>query len=517
MKIPVGTLPWLLGHELRLWWREMVSKPGKIVWSIVLSLLCTLIFGVFWFALSGIRASIPAGMFADVALWIAIAVWLIGFFYAFIEAMRQSVIVLFDRGDLDLLVASPVPSKVIFASRLLSVALKVCLSFAAILVPITLFAVPAFPRLLGIYPSLIGLALSTSSLAMLLTLWLVRLLGAKRARTLTQILTALLAAILFLGFQLPNLLQGSGAKPAPIWWRLQSWLTHDSPFAIDSWIWFPARAMFLDPFSVVLTLLVSGGLAWLAIETLHHSFITGSQQSVTEKRRQSSTRKVAPFTDRLNQVLLFKEWRIIRRNPYLISATFMQVLFLIPALVIVLRGSRSGQAIASFSTFVTVASIVIGGSLTSTLTQICVAGEEAPDLLKSAPVNGGKLRQLKLLAALIPVWLLLSPLFVVLIWRGEPWFVPLAVFLSATTCSALLRLWNARPIALSEIAKRRQEAQGDPLVGTLEVISVFLWGWLGLIATQGQMRLALIALIIISVLISVAYWRSRTIGTSLGF
>jgi ABC-2 type transport system permease protein len=488
-----------------------------IVWSIVLSLLCTLIFAAFWLALSGIRSAIPAGMLSDMTLWIAIVVWLIGFFYAFIEAMRQSVIVLFDRGDLDLLVASPVPSKVIFASRLLSVALKIFLSFGSILIPITLFAVPAFPQLFGIYPALVGLSLSTSSLAMLLTLWLVRLLGAKRARTLTQVFTALLTAILFLGFQLPNLLRGNEAKSAPIWSQLQTWLTEDSPFTVDSWVWFPARAIFLDPISVVLTLGVSCGLAWFAVETLHHSFISGSQQSVTDKKRLSSTRKTAQFADRLSHILLFKEWRIIRRNPYLISATFMQILFLIPALIIVLRGSRSGQAIASFSTFVTVASIVIGGSLASTMTQICVAGEEAPDLLKSAPIDRGKLRQLKLLAALIPVWLLLSPLFGVLLWRGEQWFIPLIVFLSATACAALLRLWNARPIALSDIAKRRQDAQGDPLVGMLEVISIFLWGCVGFTANQGQMLLTLIALIIIGLLVAIAYWRSRAIGTSLGF
>jgi ABC-2 type transport system permease protein len=167
---------------------------------------------------------------------------------------------------------------------------------------------------------------------------------------------------------------------------------------------------------------------------------------------------------------------------------------------------------------VTSALPLIGGNLTSALTLICVSGEEAPDLLKSSPTQGTKLRQLKLLAALIPVWLLLSPIFLILILRGEPWLLALFVVLGSTLSAAMLRLWNARPISLAGLlARQRQNAWGDILLGCLEMISLFTWMFVGFQAGQGNSNLAFEGLGAIAIMLTIAYWRSRVLGTSLGF
>jgi ABC-2 type transport system permease protein len=512
----VGTLPWLLYHELRLWWRELSSnRSSKILMGVFGA------FGAFFMAILGLALYFTrealSGTIPDWALWVALAAWLLGFFYAFTQAINQSVIALFDRGDLDLLVSSPISSKVIFASRLLGVAIEVFLSFSLFVVPFSILAVLiGIPRLLGVYPALIGLSLFAASLAMLLTLWLVRLMGARRARTFAQLLNAVITAILFLSSQLPNMLRGTNFNAEEVLVRLQFLFAEGNILSADSLLWFPARAIFFDPLSVLLTLLSSSALAWLAVETMHHSFISGTQQSVTRKHRQFRSTKEKRFSSNLNRILLFKEWRLIWRNPYLISQAFLQVIFLLPMLFVVLT-NNGGKSLGSFTTFVAMVTALVGSHLAATLTRICVSGEEAPDLLKSSPVDSSKLRRFKLLAALIPVWLLMSPMFVILMVRGEPWLSAIAIFLGATIGSAILRLWNSRPIPMADLFKRRQNQQGDLMLGFLEFISYIAWGCLGFGSGKSSAGWVLIPLGIILAVFALAYWRSRQLGTSMGF
>jgi ABC-2 type transport system permease protein len=512
----VGTLPWLLYHELRLWWREVSGKQAAKFFIGFFALLAVGSIILLGFALGGGRDPFSSGL-PDWAIWVAFSVWLIGFFYGFTQSINQSVIALFDRGDLDLLVSSPISSKVIFASRLLSVAIEVFLSFSLVVVPFSfLVLLLGIPRLLGVYPALIGLSLYAASLAMLLTLWLVRLMGAPRARTFAQVLNAVMTAMLFLLSQLPNLLGNTNFKLETAFAPLIPLFAPGSILSAKSWLWFPARAIFFDPLSVLLTLVTSSALAWLAIETMHRSFITGTQQSVTRKHQRLRPMQEQRFSSNLNRIILFKEWRLIRRNPYLISQTFLQVVFFIPMLFIVASRNNS-QSLGSFSTFLATATALVGGQLAGTLTRICVSGEEAPDLLKSAPVSSQKFRRFKLLAALIPVWLLMSPLFVFAGIRGEQWFIPLSIFLVATTCTAILRLWNSKPIPMADLFKRRQNQQDDWILGFLEMISLFAWGGLGFGSGQGNVLWIAIPLGIILGCFAIAYWRSRQLGTSLGF
>jgi ABC-2 type transport system permease protein len=498
------------------------------------------VFWLLWVAVSELREQIspaqleatltqPPGSERAIAFQATVKLWtfwaaaiacLIGSLYAFIQAMQQSAYALFDRGDLDLLVSSPVSPKVIFASRLIGVALRVFLNYCPIVVPLVLLAIGlGFPQLLGVLPTLASVTLITASLAMLLTLRLVRWFGARRARGVAQIFTAGLSAGLFLATQLPNLLGGSAVTPAD--W-LQSWFGTEGYLGSESLLWFPVRSLFLDLPSVLGLLLLSGGLAWVTVEMLHQAFISGTQQAVTDKRQRSPRREMG-FSGGFNQVVILKEWRIIWRNPYLVSATCLQVLFLIPALIIVLRGdagaiasSRSPSS-GDFSTFVTVTSIVIGESLTQTLTRICVSGEEAADLLRASPIAGTRLRGLKLLAALIPVWLLLSPLFLSLMLRGEAWLLPLLLFGLATTCAAVLRLWNSQPIRLADIGKRQQTTQGDFVLSLLELVALFTWACLGFVSRLGLLWLVLLPIGILILVVTIAYWRSQQIGSSLGF
>lgn len=515
----VSSFPWLVQHELRLWWRDFSSKESNNYILLLLILAIPILLMGFWPVLSHLRAVLSHTTLPDWTIWIAVGCWVTAFLYAFYQAMERSIIALFDRGDLDLLVSSPLSGKVIFASRLLSIAIEIFLGFSILVVPFSVIVIlVGIPQLLGVYPFVVGLSLSATSLAMLLTLGLVLLLGARQARTFAQVLTGGMYGLFFLATQLPNMIRGRNLHTEGLLAPLRSLFAEGGVLGTKSWVWFPARAIFCEPLSVLLTLIISSVLAWLTVEILYRTFISGTQQSVTRKHRQLHSTQEPHFTGNFNRVLLFKEWRMIWRNPYLISRTFLRILFLIPLFVVVMNNHK-GKAIASFSTLVSLAAVLVGSQLATTLTNICICAEEAPDLLKSSPANSKDIRCLKLLAALIPSWSLLSPLFAILILRGEPLLVPIVIFLAATTCSAILRLWNSRPIPLTSLFNRRREDSSgvDTTLGLLESISTFAWASLVFGTGIGDVRWIGVSLVVIVLAFAIAYQRSRKLGTSLGF
>jgi ABC-2 type transport system permease protein len=517
----VGTLPWLIQHELRLYWRQLNGK-----WLfVVLGILGLILLSVMLPASLLVRMSsgVPLSLnpIPDMVLWWAVGLWSMGFFFAFYAALEQGVRVLFERNDLDLLVSSILSPKVIFASRLLSIAIEICLGFGFYVVPASVLALLlGLPQLLGVYPALLGLSLTTASLGLLMTLVLVKWLGAKRTRQIIQIFSSLLAALFLLGMQLPNLLLTSGSAPSrrypPFLRSTLDIFQAQDVWDAESWLWFPARAMFGDGPSVLLTLSVSGGLAWLTVEILHTTYLSGTQESITQKRTVHSTVKTH-FSGSAFWTVVRKEWLTILRNPYLISQTALQLVFLIPAMIFAFRGGY-GTDLARTATLVPTAGLVIGMGWVTILMRIAASGEEAADLLRSSPNGAGLLQRSKLLAALLPVWVILSPLYLIWIVRGQSWGIELLLFFWATYGCALLQLWNSKPIPLRDLFnKNSQNTKNDVFLSILETIVFVLWLPTPLLMTQGPFLFCLINLAMIAGCMALAHWRSRQLGTSLGF
>lgn len=398
---------WLLKNEIRLWWRQTTSTKQFWIWVAVLGFFVLGSIFLLWISLESLRAEMPAvasDNLPDVAVWSAITLSLAAFFFAFNQAIGTSVVVLFERGDLDLLLSSPLSSRVIFAVRLLSVSLTLFAGFCFFAIPASLLAVlVGLPQLLGIYPALISICLVAASAGMLVTLGLVRLIGARRARTWVQVLNLISTLIFILGLQLPNFLQTTDFSFDRLSPSVQSWIAPGSLFNVDSWIWFPARAVWFDLPAVVLTLVGSGAIATLTVFALSQAFIQGTQQSITRKHRPRDDEGTT-LQEGFRRVTLTKEWRMMRRSPYLISQTALQILLVLPITWVVLQGNGSGENL-NINRATSFAMPFLGGQLSYAFTYVCLSGEEAADLLKAAPVAKGSLRRLKQLAALVPVWL----------------------------------------------------------------------------------------------------------------
>ena len=147
----------------------------------------------------------PSEMSGAVFVLVGATLWFL-FTLMLSQAITRSVGVFFERGDLDLLLASPIAPRNVFLVRGVGVAISVVAFYAFALTPFAHAGIVAGDlALLALYPALAALALLATAAGMALTIALVRLLGARRARVTAQVFGALVGAAVFLGLQLGNL------------------------------------------------------------------------------------------------------------------------------------------------------------------------------------------------------------------------------------------------------------------------------------------------------------------------
>lgn len=517
MKFQQGTLPWLLKHELRLWWRGFSGKWIVIGTMGFFGILVTLTL-VLWLSLAAmsdrIRQQIFAGSPPDSLLWTAGGLFVFLFVFSLLSSINRSLAMMFDRSDLDLQISSPVSTKTVLASQLLGVAIENFLGISGlILLPSFLAICLGFIQILASYPALFATCIITSSLGILINLTLVKLLGASLARTAAQFIGYVLSIGIFLLSQSSTLFQAQ-SQAALAWWS-QATLPKMF-FHSQSWIWIPARAILADLPALILLVAGSALVFWLTVEIAHRAFIAGIKQSLTTQRSQSRSTKKVNFNNNFNWLFLIKEWRSIARNPYVLSRLLYAIIGFIPLIVLTFQKSFDRPA-DGILTVLSIGLPVVGATFTSTLGTICFSAEESPDLLRSAPMPSSHLRWLKLLAVIIPSWAIASPLFITLFIKNGAWFSTGIVFFLATACHALLSLWSSRPIALDRLFSNQQGTEGDYGLVILQTLSYMVFVGLALSANKGDLFLTLVLLTIELILMTSAYWRSRSIGTSLGF
>jgi ABC-2 type transport system permease protein len=392
-----GSALWLLKHEMRLFWYNLALAKGKGAQRRSNRALLAWLGIIFLAVHAGAFALLRLRGIGDMSAYalLAPALTLLFIFVLLImlsAGLAASVEVLFNRGDLDLLLSSPLESRSIFAVRLAAIVAQIAGTYLLLLAPFAnVGLLLGQVRWLGIYPSIIGSAAITGSASILLTLALVRLLGARRTRVVAQVLSAFAGALLFLFSQAYNLVK-HGDKQADAQ-ALAAYLP-----APDSALWLPGRALLGAPGPLLALSLLAAGSFFLTVRYTHHFFVHGLQQAASTSR----VRKARPsgirmkFRRNLAETVVVKEWRLIARDPHLISQTLLQVLYLLPMIIAVFsdRAARIPAIGAGLSLF--------SASLGASLTWITVQAEDAPELLRVAPAKAFTIRMAKLAAAVMP-------------------------------------------------------------------------------------------------------------------
>ena len=486
MSAPPGSSRWLLRHELRMaWYGAAVNAGGKrrMSWfSIAVWVLAWTLLHVGAFAV--LHKLGPDGVLDPrMAILATLALAAIGTFMLS-SSLKASVLALFERGDLDLLLSSPLPSRSIFTVRLLGVVLACAALYLFLLGPLVHVGVALGQfRWIGVYVAIATTSTLMACLGMLLTLALVRLLGARRTRVLAQVLSAVAGALLFLlsqSFPLVSQTAGGGAAQRTLQHLAESpWL------APDSLLWLPGRAVLGEPLPMLGMAVLGIAAFMLTVDRTHRFFVHGVQEAASTARaiaRPQGALRMR-FRRSLFDTVVVKEWRLIARDPHLISQVLLQLVYLVPLLFLILRKNDSpGPAIGA-------GLALLCSSLTSSLAWIIVSAEDAPDLLQSSPAAARTIGLAKLAAVVMPplllvalplLWLMArAPLAAVLIC-----FVVVGAILSA----ALIVKWLGRPGLRSDFKMRGKE---NFLCSVFEIVNTLCWGGLGwllvsLAAEQGM-------------------------------
>jgi ABC-2 type transport system permease protein len=482
-----GSSLWLLRHELRLLLYNTLLNGRKdaakrrVDKRLVISLaVLWLIFHAGAFALvhelGKVGSSLPPELAVGITLLLAAV-----FMLMLSSGLKTSVEALFDRGDLDLLLSSPLPSRSILTVRLTGIVVGIASTYLFFFAPFAHVGVLLGQvRWLGIYPTVIGSATIAASLAMLLTLALVRFVGARRTRVIAQVIGALAGALMFLLSQVFNLVSHDRQAEATQW--LARWFAADGPLSPDSPAWLPGRAALGAPGPLLGMSLLVAGVFFLTIRFTHRFFVHGLQQAASTGRSARARPQGVRyrFGRSLAEVVVVKEWRLIVRDPHLISQTLLQLLYLLPLCFLIV--SKPGLRLTGAASGLT----MLCASLGASLTWIIVQAENAPDLLQVSPAKARVILLAKLAAAVMPPLLLASVPLLWLLARD-----PLAGLLTSFTVvgavfgAGLIVMWSGRPGDRNGFQKRGHK---NFLGSMLEVANTLAWAGLAylLLASLGS-------------------------------
>jgi ABC-2 type transport system permease protein len=470
-----GSVPWLMRHELRL-----VSRTtAKVTWRLIV-ILVVVLGGLAALGGAPLAAALAhRHLAASPAAVVAVDLMLAALLSLMLsQALSMTVQAFYQRGDLDLLLSSPVPVRRVLLVRCAGIAFSSVALYLVIVTPLLAAVVGrGHWRLLAIYPLLLSLGLAAAGAGLFLALASFATLGPRRTRTLGQVLAAFVGAFIVLAAQVPQFLPHHRAILYQ-WFSgaiRRGWFAQSSPLA------WPLRAAFGSPGPLLALAAVSGLLFLGAVEIGGMRFAALASETAGAHTRRARSRRTRPFHTGLRAVLIRKELRLLARDPLLLSRVLLPVLYLIPAMLISFRADRSAGPMTSMGV---VLLTLLAGQIAGNLAWITISGEDAPDLLRCAPVTPSFARRSKLTAAVIPLALLAIPIGL-LARQHLAASIAAALGIAASALSnACIQLWYEKPMPRSAFRRRPPGAVLPSLAGVLVAVG---WGVAAAIASAGTL------------------------------
>ncbi len=490
MSFTQGSFAWLVAHDLRLGWRRFRGMFGSLrprTIAIIIG-LCLATFHVIawpvagWFASLGnspdsARLYYPA--LASACLFIM--PWLIS------QALTSSTRALYSRGDLDLLFASPMPSRTILAAHAVAIAIESLGSVAIFLVPIVnMNAIFDGPHWLAVFPALVASALFATALGLCLTLALFMLAGPRMTRVISQIAATAIGAGFVLALQIVHVL------PEHMRDSIVSSIDAPEPgslFDRHGLLWLPVRAAAGEISDLLLWCAVSVGFFLITAVLLGNNFAASAIRSANlapKRVRERRGRVGKKFRASLGACLRMKEWRLLARDPWLVSQILLQIVYTLPVAIVIWR-SQGDQGSIGLS--VAPAIVVISSQIAASLAWLAISSEDASDFLNTAPVTKAQIERRKLEAIALPLVVFLAIPIAGLAYVSASTALVTAIFCAAAAAStALLNLWNPKPGSRAQVMRRHSQSK---LVGIMEHSLSLCWAVAMVLAALGSM-LALI-------------------------
>jgi ABC-2 type transport system permease protein len=307
--------------------------------------------------------------------------------------------------------------------------------------------------LIGIYPMLVVLALLVTSIGFVVTFALLRVAGIRRTRALANALATLIGAVVFLGGQSRTVL------PAATSDRFWQSFAPSPDAAINSVFWMPARALLGSPVSIVWLLTLAVWAAILTSWSLQRWFAAGAQAVVAgaSDERASLRADRRKFRAGTGFALLFKELKLLRRYPGLTGLAAYYLIYLVPAVTAIWHGSTHNGTQSGDASLLGAAPVLSAGELARLFVSVTMMGDEASELVRTAPVGSGAVHGAKLGAASIGVFAILGlPLIGLGVSFPEAIPAMVAGTFGNVACNLLLGLWRPAPIRRTDLRRNRK-------------------------------------------------------------
>jgi ABC-2 type transport system permease protein len=496
-----GTFVWFARHELRLAWRDwlaMMTAGGRTRARTVAIVL------VAFAALMHLVAFSMVARFAAVALdpdkatlVVVTGSALLSWSLMLSQAMESVTRAFYARSDLDLLLSSPIAAAQAFSVRIGAIAVAVIAMSMLLASPfINVLAALGGARWLTAYIAVAATGAAAVAIAALLTTALFRMIGPKRTRLAAQIVAAVIGAGFVIGLQLAAIVShGTLSRLAVLASEPIVAIAPD----VGSMVWWPARAV-LGNITALAGVLGAGILLLgAAIVIVAPRFAdcaiaaAGAVPAIKQQRRPAAAfRHASP-----NAVLRRKEWTLLRRDPWLMSQTLMQLLYLLPPAFLLWRGfgDGTGSQILLIPVLVMAAGQLAGG-----LAWLAVSGEDAPELVATAPLTAGAILRAKVEAVMACILMVFTPFMIALALLSPFYALVAGVGIAIAAASATQIQLCFRAQAKRSAFRRRQTS--SRVATFAEAFVSIAWAATAALAATGTSLAAMPGVVAVGILAS---------------
>jgi ABC-2 type transport system permease protein len=185
-----------------------------------------------------------------------------------------------------------------------------------------------------------------------------------------------------------------------------------------------------------------------------------------------------------------KEWLLLVRDPWLMSQSLMQLLYLLPPAILLWRNfASSGRAAIVLIPVM----IMAAGQLAGGLAWLTISGEDAPDVVLTAPIPHRRILRAKIEAVVTCIAIVFAPFaFGLLIYAPALSALAVAGVVASTISATLIQQWFRSQAKRSQFRRRHASSR---IATFAEALSSITWAAAGSFAAAGSWLAAAIVLI----------------------
>ena len=325
------------------------------------------------------------------------------------------------------------------------------------------------PAWLAAYLVLIAIAMVATGIAVWLMMALFRLIGAARTRLVAQIVAAVIGASFLIGIQIVGIFAYNNLSRFAV---LQDHAVMASMPGPESLAWVPVwAAMGYLPALLAILIAAAAFLAltiWQTSKGFASLVLNAASVSDSNPTISNEPRVFRQFSSR--QALRAKEWQLLKRDPWLVSQTLMQVLYLLPPALLLWKNYGDAAGICVILAPVLVMAL---GQLAGGLAWLTISGEDAPELVGTAPVSAGQILRAKIEAVLAVIAVAGVPLVLVIATFAPYEAIVTAAGIACAAASAIaIQLWFRGPAKRAHFRYRQTASRAATLS---EAFSSLTW------------------------------------------